>query len=141
MSVPPEDITDSATVGDDIQPEAAQDVARAAVLLNEHLAVGSNVRGVEVRAVLGTAGPVTVYISSGSVVNFNGDAIVNAANTGGVSGMGLDEAINNAGGPELKAARKALPVLSGSQNSGSGKEGRKIKKYHRSETEKNKTKM
>ena len=56
-------------------------------------------------------------------MHFNGGAVANAANTGGVSGMGLDEAINNAGGPELKTRNyKALPVLvlqvSGSQNSG-----------------------
>lgn len=84
---------------------------------NDHLALGSDARGVQVQAVF-IVGSTKVLISSGSVVNFNGDAIVNAANTGGVSGMGLDEAIAKAGGPELLAARKALLVISGSQRSG-----------------------
>jgi O-acetyl-ADP-ribose deacetylase (regulator of RNase III) len=45
----------------------------------------------------------------GSVLNFEGDAMVNAANTGGVTGFGLDEMVNRAAGDfEIKEARRSL---------------------------------
>eukprot|EP00760_Papus_ankaliazontas_P027593 PhM_4_TR3400/c3_g2_i1/m.29733 len=43
---------------------------------------------------------------AGSVLEYQGDAIVNAANTGGVAGFGIDEMVNRAGGPELIMARR-----------------------------------
>jgi len=50
---------------------------------------------------------VTLSILSGSILDFKGDAIVNAANNGGVSGFGVDQAINRAAGDfEIKEARK-----------------------------------
>lgn len=53
-------------------------------------------------------GPMTVLAFGGSVLDYHGDAIVNAANTGGITGFGVDEQINRAGGNELKEARKAF---------------------------------
>ncbi|CAJ1455833.1 unnamed protein product [Effrenium voratum] len=50
-------------------------------------------------------------VSQGSVVEFTGDAIVNAANRGGLGGGGVDGAINSVGGRELQEARRKLPVL------------------------------
>jgi O-acetyl-ADP-ribose deacetylase (regulator of RNase III) len=50
-------------------------------------------------------------IAQGSVVEFTGDAIVNAANTGGIGGGGVDGAINYAGGDALVEARFALPEV------------------------------
>ena len=47
-----------------------------------------------------------IIFSAGSVLEFVGGAIVNAANEGGTGGFGVDEAVNKAGGYELKQARK-----------------------------------
>ena len=52
-----------------------------------------------------------VKLAQGSVVSFEGDVIINAANAGGVGGGGVDGAVNNAGGPDLVRAREALPLV------------------------------
>ncbi|KAH3759734.1 O-acetyl-ADP-ribose deacetylase MACROD1 [Pelomyxa schiedti] len=49
-----------------------------------------------------------VCASFGSILDFTGDAIVNAANEGCTGGFGVDEVVNRAGGFQLKEARKAL---------------------------------
>ncbi len=49
-----------------------------------------------------------LFISSGSILDYSGDAIVNAANEGCVGGFGVDEQINIAGGYELEIERKKL---------------------------------
>uniref|UniRef100_A0A7S4K9C5 Macro domain-containing protein n=1 Tax=Odontella aurita TaxID=265563 RepID=A0A7S4K9C5_9STRA len=51
----------------------------------------------------------TVQLSliGGSLLDFEGDAIVNAANTGGVTGFGIDQMVNRAAGDfEIKKARR-----------------------------------
>merc|ERR1711957_94336 len=53
-------------------------------------------------------------LSSGSVVHFKGDAVVNAANQRCLSGGGVDGAITKCGGPILAAARRELPLVDGS---------------------------
>ena len=45
--------------------------------------------------------------SEGSVLEFVGDAFVNAANEGCTGGFGIDEHTNKSGGFKLKEARKA----------------------------------
>ena len=52
-----------------------------------------------------------VSIAQGSVVAFEGDATVNAANVGMIGGGGVDGAINRIGGPALKKARWELDII------------------------------
>ena len=50
-----------------------------------------------------------VVCYGGSILEYCGDAIVNAANTGGVSGFGVDELVNRAAGDhDIKEARRAF---------------------------------
>jgi O-acetyl-ADP-ribose deacetylase (regulator of RNase III) len=52
-----------------------------------------------------------VHVVRGSVIDYAGSAIVNAANEGCLGGGGVDGAISNAGGPLLAKAREALPII------------------------------
>ena len=49
-----------------------------------------------------------LVLAGGSVLDFTGDAFVNAANEGCTGGFGVDEMVNQSGGAELKEARKKL---------------------------------
>ena len=53
-------------------------------------------------------GDAILHLVAGSVLDFHGDAFVNAANEGCVGGFGIDEIVNQRGGPSLKEARKEL---------------------------------
>lgn len=61
-----------------------------------------------------------VYIACDSVVNFTGDAIVNAANEGCLGGGGIDGEINYRGGDVLHEAREKLPKIDGSRRCNTG---------------------
>ena len=52
-----------------------------------------------------------LYLAFDSVLNFMGDAIVNAANEGCLGGGGIDGEVNYRGGTELQKAREALPLI------------------------------
>ena len=52
-----------------------------------------------------------LYLAFDSVLNFTGDAIVNAANVECLGGGGIDGAVNALGGHVLKQARFALPLI------------------------------
>lgn len=51
---------------------------------------------------------INLFGLAGSMLDFEGDACVNAANEGGVTGFGIDELVNRAGGLEMKEARRAF---------------------------------
>lgn len=70
--------------------------------------------GVEVIATHSAHG-LRFHVAVGSVVDFTGDAIVNAANEGCISGGGVDGAITDAGGEQLHEARLALPIIDGTR--------------------------
>jgi len=55
-----------------------------------------------------SVGNYTIILSAGSILDYTGDAIVNAANGGCVSGFGLDEQVNQCGGIRLRQARQDL---------------------------------
>jgi len=54
-----------------------------------------------------------LHVSGGSLVNFSGAAVVNAANVLCQGGGGLDAVLSKAGGPALAAARRDLPEIPG----------------------------
>eukprot|EP00924_Labyrinthula_sp_SR-Ha-C_P010680 maker-scaffold_49-snap-gene-1.89-mRNA-1 protein AED:0.21 eAED:0.21 QI:170/1/1/1/1/1/2/548/213 len=52
-----------------------------------------------------------VYVTYGSIVDFEGDCVVNATNEQGLGGGGVDEAVNIVGGQVIVEAREKLPVV------------------------------
>lgn len=54
---------------------------------------------------------VNYEIRQGSITDYQGGAIVNAANEQGLGGGGVDGAISTAGGYELSQARRELPTI------------------------------
>lgn len=66
--------------------------------------------GLTILEVFKTVHGAKLVIALGSVVEFQGDAIVNAANEGCLGGSGIDGAIGEAGGGSLYAARKKLRI-------------------------------
>ncbi|KAH9261202.1 hypothetical protein BASA81_000906 [Batrachochytrium salamandrivorans] len=52
-----------------------------------------------------------IKLAKGSVVDFQGDCIVNAANMYGLGGGGVDGAINARGGLQFEQERRKLPIV------------------------------
>jgi O-acetyl-ADP-ribose deacetylase (regulator of RNase III) len=73
-------------------------------------------RGVEVvQAYRVGRGSTMFVVSAGSVCDFEGDAMVNAANEGCITGGGVDGEVSNRGGKALMEARRALPIKEGTR--------------------------
>eukprot|EP00658_Telonema_sp_P-2_P027523 TRINITY_DN2122_c0_g1_i7.p1 TRINITY_DN2122_c0_g1~~TRINITY_DN2122_c0_g1_i7.p1 ORF type:complete len:441 (-),score=123.18 TRINITY_DN2122_c0_g1_i7:392-1714(-) len=77
--------------------------------------IGSERLGVLVRGVVELANGCKLVLAQGSIVPFQGDAIVNAANNGGIGGGGVDGAVCRAGGRALDEARRALSIIAPSR--------------------------
>ena len=56
-----------------------------------------------------------LYVSRGNIVEFRGDAIVNAANEVCLGGGGVDGVITKEGGEGLAQARRNLPFIKGTR--------------------------
>lgn len=92
---------------------AAPKAAAPGCAMFEHMTPPvDGMQNLNVTTLLKIVGKSTLFgIAEDSVLKFNGNAIVNAANPGCVDGGGIDGAINNAGGDELMKARRELPVV------------------------------
>lgn len=106
-----DDVTAVAPAVEANEPSPVLPPPASAITTNEEeILVGQPYRGVLPRRV-DALDHGCLVISQGSVVDFRGDAIVNAANRGCLGGGGVDGAINDAGGYRLEEARRELPVL------------------------------
>lgn len=71
---------------------------------------------------------VELFALGGSMLDFEGDCCVNAANTGGITGFGIDELVNRAGGNDLKEARRLFNgIATGSARHTSSFNHKKVK--------------
>ena len=52
--------------------------------------------------------PCTLVLAAGSILEYTGDAFVNAANEGCVGGFGVDEMVNRSAGHALRRVRQTL---------------------------------
>lgn len=79
-------------------------------------AAGRERLGVQVKQAYRIGGCNTIFVvAAGSVCDFEGDAIVNAANEGCICGGGVDGQITSEGGRALAEARQALPIVAGTR--------------------------
>ena len=106
---PPEDSAADTEVG---APDPAPPDAPPAPAPSTAIPVDEPWRGVTPRRVDALPCGAWLVVSQGSVVAFQGDALVNAANNRCLGGGGVDGAVNDAGGWKLEDARWALPVVS-----------------------------
>ena len=105
VAAPPESLAAEAAAP--APPDAPAEAAAAAA----GPVVDTPWRGVTPRRVDRLPGGTLLCCSQGSVVDFHGGAIVNAANCCCLGGGGVDGAIGAAGGAALSDARRALPML------------------------------
>lgn len=93
----------------DDDPHAGEDTS---LLWQKSVQIAKNIDGLNCVTEAKVTGKNTLLtIVHGSVTDFTGEAIVNAANEGCLGGGGIDGRICDLGGPALDEARRALPVL------------------------------
>eukprot|EP00929_Paragymnodinium_shiwhaense_P076612 TRINITY_DN39410_c0_g1_i1.p1 TRINITY_DN39410_c0_g1~~TRINITY_DN39410_c0_g1_i1.p1 ORF type:complete len:257 (+),score=47.12 TRINITY_DN39410_c0_g1_i1:94-771(+) len=85
---------------------------------------GDSYRGLTFQSACSVSKSTHIIVAQGSVVVFEGDAIVNAANVYNLGGGGVDGAITDAGGEKMAEEREAFPEIDGAPH---GYEGEMIR--------------
>lgn len=97
-----------------VDDEATRDHDDPTSLWGKPVRMNQTIQGLHCVVQASVVGSETLLmLVDGSVTDFTGDAIVNAANEGCLDGGGIDGRIGDLGGHRLFAARRDLPIVQG----------------------------